>query len=117
MSMLSEGMAALRSAESEWFGEQIVYRRSDGVSYEIVAVPGQTRFHARNDSGVFISQQVRDFIVRPGEIAGEPVQGDEIVFQGEVYEVLAPNGEPVWRWSDPLRTAMRIHTKHTGGET
>ena len=33
------------------------------------------------------------------------------------YEVLAPNGEPVWRWSDPYRTALRVHTKHTGGET
>jgi hypothetical protein len=31
-----------------------------------------------------------------------------------VYEVNAPGGQPPWRYSDPYRKALRIHTKHIG---
>lgn len=27
------------------------------------------------------------------------------------YELLAPNDEPVWRYSDPQHTIYRLHTK------
>ena len=50
-----------------------------------------------------------------GEIIIEPQVGDEIEFLGSTYEVLAPSGEPAWRWSDAFHTAYRIHAKNTGG--
>ena len=50
------------------------------------------------------------------ELGLGPEKGDVSWCDGGEYEVLAPNGEPVWRWSDPHRTAMRIHAKHTGGD-
>jgi len=34
-----------------------------------------------------------------------------------VYEVNAPGGQPPWRYSDPYRRVLRIHTKHIGTET
>jgi hypothetical protein len=50
--------------------------------------------------------------VRPsGERHGE-ADGDQVF----VYEVLAPGGEPPWRYSDPYRRTLRIHTKHVGTE-
>jgi hypothetical protein len=33
-----------------------------------------------------------------------------------VYEVNAPGGEPPFRFSDPDRRTLRIHTKHIGTE-
>lgn len=33
-----------------------------------------------------------------------------------VYEVMAPGNEPAWRYSDPYRRALRIHTKHVATE-
>ena len=44
-----------------------------------------------------------------------PRRGDRIrETQGTtafVYEVTAPGKEPCWRWSDPYRKTLRIHTK------
>ena len=33
-----------------------------------------------------------------------------------VYEVLAPGNEPHYRYSDPFRQVLRIHSKHVGTE-
>jgi hypothetical protein len=48
-----------------------------------------------------------------------PVAGDRIrETVGErvfVYEVLAPGNEPHYRYSDPFRKLLRIHTKYVGG--
>ena len=117
MGLLDEATLALRAVQAEWMDEEIVYRRSGGVDYEIHATVGKTIFKSRNDYGEWLRTETRDFIVRRGELTGEPAKGDEILYQGETYEVLAPNDEPVWRWSDPHRTAYRIHTKHTGEAT
>ena len=116
MGVLSEAMSALRDAQSEWFGETVSYITSGGVEKEIRAVPGSTVFRQMNEYGTWIRTETRDFIVRRSELELPPQKGDAIVFNGREYEVLAPNDEPVWRWSDPLQTAYRIHTKHTGGE-
>ena len=43
-----------------------------------------------------------------------PQKGDEIIVDGRVFEVLAPNNEPVWRWSGNYQEAIRIHTKDMG---
>jgi hypothetical protein len=40
-----------------------------------------------------------------------PLRGDKIGDDGLVYEVMAPAGQQVWRWSDPFGKAYRIHTK------
>ena len=37
--------------------------------------------------------------------------GDTIAYGGRTFEVMAPGGEPVWRWSDPYHQVYRIHTK------
>ena len=49
-----------------------------------------------------------------------PQRGDRIrETQGQqvfVYEVTAPGKEPVWRYSDPYRKTLRVHTKQTDVE-
>jgi len=116
MSMLRKAVGALRAAEADWFGEEAAYRPSGGAGYAITAVPGKTVFRQQNECGAYVRTETRDFIVRREHLAAEPQKGDEIAFGGRTYEVLAPGGEPAWRWSDPTHTAYRIHTKLTEGE-
>jgi len=62
---------------------------------------------------------VVDFLVSAEVFAptfGEPEPGDQIVADGVVYEVMDLAGQGHWRWSDPYRTTMRIHTKEIGPE-
>ena len=40
-----------------------------------------------------------------------PERGDQITDGGDVYEVLAPVKEDVYRWADPCGVTFRIHTK------
>lgn len=117
MSLLKDAMNTLRATETAWFGEDATYRGAGGLEGDVVAVPGKTVFSQRNDMGAFIRVETRDFIIRRDCLAAEPQKGDEIVFGGKVYEVLAPNDEPAWRWSDALGTTYRIHTKLVGEET
>ena len=77
-------------------------------------------------AGLIHRVESRDFLVRTAELdlgAGPilPRAGDQVretvgtsVF---VYEVNAPGGQPPWRYSDPYRRVLRIHTKHIGTET
>ena len=114
--MIRRGLAALRLLQYEVLADDVTYSR-DGAAKAVKAVVGRTVFRSTNDCGNWVRTETRDFIIRTGELDIFPETGDVIEFDGGEYEVLAPNGEPVWRWSDPYRTALRVHTKHTGGET
>jgi len=50
-----------------------------------------------------------------------PQRGDRIretqSTQVFVYEVVAPGDEPCWRYSDPYRRTLRVHTKQIDQET
>jgi hypothetical protein len=67
----------------------------------------------------------RDFLILAEDLVLDgtvvlPVRGDRIrETQGGkvyVYEVVAPGNEPCWRYSDPFRKTLRIHTKHIATE-
>ena len=114
--MIRSGIAALRLMEYEVLADEVTYRHGSSAK-TIKAIAGRTVFRSTNDCGNWVRTETRDFIIRTGELDIFPETGDVIEVDGGEYEVLAPNGEPVWRWSDPYRTALRVHTKHTGGET
>lgn len=114
--MIRAGIAALRAAQLDALAVDATYRHGSSAK-SVRAVVGRTVFRSANDYGAWIRTQAWDFIVPEGQLDGEPEAGDVIEFDGDGYEVLAPNGEPAWRWSDPCRSAKRIHTKLTGGES
>ena len=60
-------------------------------------------------------KMVDDFLIAAEDLPDDPERGDVILHAGLRYEVLAPNGEPVWRWSGTGRILRRIHTKEIGG--
>ena len=111
--MIKAGIDALRSAQLGFLVSDATYRRG-AEARSVKAVVGRTVFRSVNECGAWVRTETRDFIIPAGQLGLEPRTGDEIAFDGGVYEVLAPYGEPVWRWSDPYRKAMRVHTKYTG---
>ena len=129
--MIKSGIEALRAIQMANVASDVVYRRL-GISpspqgeprsglnagceaLTVKAVVGRSVFRSTDVDGIWTRIETRDFIVGKGQIGFEPQVGDEIEFLGNTYEVLSPNGEPAWRWSDAFHTAYRIHAKHTGG--
>ena len=113
--MIKSGIETLRAIQMANVATDVVYRRLSGDAKTVKAVVGRTVFRSTDESGIWTRIETRDFIVGKALIDFEPQVGDEIEFLGSTYEVLAPSGEPAWRWSDAFHTAYRIHAKNTGG--
>ena len=123
--LLDRGAAFLDAQRHQHMTRSVVYRRG-ADSKEVQATIGKTDFEQADDSGLIHRVESRDFFVRTEDLdmgAGpiSPRAGDEVretvgtnVF---VYEVNAPGGQPPFRYSDPYRRTLRIHTKHIGMET
>lgn len=118
--MLEEGLAWLSNALKSSVAKAVTYRRgTEEVS--VKATIGKTLLKLSDDFGnVRMEWTDRDFLIAADDlvIAGEqvlPQRGDRIIEQQGtktfVYEVLAPGGEPEWRWCDPCHKLLRIHTK------
>jgi len=99
----------------------VQYCRS-GESVEVAATVGKTVFEIDDGYGAVERFESRDFLIRSADLVlggaeTLPQPGDRIKETAGaklvLYEVMAPGKEPCWRWSDPFRTSMRIHTKET----
>jgi hypothetical protein len=122
--VLEKGLAWLDDQRHTHMTRTVVYQRgADAV--EIAATIGRTEFEQVDEHGVVQRLQSRDFLVRTADVvlAGAPTlpkAGDRILetvgAQAFVYEVMSPGNEPPWRYSDPYRKALRIHTKHVATE-
>lgn len=110
MGLLENAAAWLDSQRQKTLSVPVVYVRRGGDVFSLNATLGRTLFRADNEYGVTIRVESRDFIT--SDLPTTPERGDKIIHNNRQYEVLAPNGEPVWRWSGK---AMRIHTKDVGG--
>ncbi len=120
-------MANLLEQGAAWLAGQLQTHASTRIEYQrdndaviLQATIGKTEFEIDDGSGVLQRVESRDYLVTTAalRLAGVqtlPVVGDRIrETQGSrtfVYEVLAPGKEPHYRYSDPFRTLLRIHTK------
>lgn len=123
-------MANLLESGSVWLADQLQTHASTEVVYErgtqqalVRATLGRTEFVLDDGAGAVLRVQSRDFLIRAadlvlGGVPTLPVAGDRIrETQGAttfVYEVNAPGQEPPYRFSDPFRKLLRIHSKHVG---
>lgn len=114
MGMLEQASEWLESQRQQSLTVSVVYVRKSGDEFEIKASLGKTLFRAENEYGVTIRTESRDFLIAGSDLADDPERGDAILCDGRRYEVLAPNGEPVWRWMGTSRLTRRIHTKEIG---
>lgn len=76
-----------------------------------LATPGRTMFKTDNGYGATIYVHGKDFIFDKNTIPFIPTRGDLIIYDGMKFEVLAPNDEPVWRYSGVHNSSIRVHTK------
>ncbi|NLE57922.1 MAG: hypothetical protein GX616_06145 [Planctomycetes bacterium] len=122
--LLERGSAWLDDQRTRHLTRLVQYQRG-GESVEIAATVGRTVFEQSDDYGIIHRTESRDYLVLATDLLLASVQtlpkaGDRIretdgdkVF---VYEVMAPGGEPAYRFSDPYRRTLRIHTKQVAEE-
>jgi PII-like signaling protein len=113
MNMLRTASKWLDNQRSRFLSEPIEYIHfaEEKRSFMITATRGRTMFRAETDYGVTIRIHSTDFLISSSDLPITPDKGDEIVCDGVRYEVLAPNNEPVWRWSGADNETLRVHTK------
>ena len=118
--VLATGSAWLEGKRHAHMTQSVVYQRG-ADSTPLLATIGRTVFEQADEFGVVHRIEARDFLIRAADLvlAGEtalPIAGDQITKAvGNtvlVYEVMPFGGEPPFRYSNPDRTTLRIHTKH-----
>jgi len=123
--LLERASAWLHGQRARHLARLVTYRR-DAESVELAATVGETVFRIDDGAGALLRVESRDYLVTAADLVlggspAVPQRGDRIrETQGTrvfVYEVMAPGDEPHWRWSDPYRTTLRIHTKQVDEET
>lgn len=116
--MLAKAVERLQALQQTSAATPITYRRSRS-SLAFSATRGQSTFTDQDDMGV-LTIVTSDFIFPVSLIQSlttstslvEPKAGDVIEVAGQgVYEVLGSDNEPPFRYSDPARTQVRVHTK------
>ncbi len=117
--LLERGAAWLDQQRARYLTRTVTYFRG-GDSVDLPATIGQTTFEQADEYGVIHRTQSRDYLISATDLvlaggAEQPRAGDRICEAvGEqvfLYEVMAPGGEPPWRYSDAYRHTLRIHTK------
>ncbi len=117
--MLHRGQSWLADKLTKHVSRRVVYRR-DELGVELSATIGKSEYEQDNGEGVVTRAQVRDYLIDTDAlllsiIGSLPRRGDRIVeVDGDttfVYELMSIGNEPPWRYSDPFRVKLRIHTK------
>lgn len=122
--LLEQSSAWLEDQRVKHMTRQVVYQRGTDT-VEAPATIGETVFEIDDGGGALLRIESRDYLIRAADLvlAGAPAlprRGDRIRetegAQVFVYEVASPGDEPFWRWSDPYRKTLRLHTKQVDTE-
>ena len=125
MNLLERASNWLEDRRTEHATSSVTYQRANDTVVVSASI-GRTIFDVDNGFGVVERTETRDFLVLTDDLVlggarTLPERGDRVRgTQGTttfVYEVMAPGKEPHWRYSDPYRKTLRIHTKHISTET
>ncbi len=117
--MLQNGSAWLENQRVKRCSRKVIYARGS-ATVEVNATTGRTIFVVNDDYGAQVRTESRDYLILAAELllAGNqalPEVGDQVREQAGsqtfVYEVVAPGGEPHFRYSDSYRQTLRVHTK------
>jgi hypothetical protein len=125
-------MSDLLQQASNWLEDQRTRHAASTSQYvrgsrsvDLLATVGKTTFDVDDGYGVLVRYESRDFLILAADLVLDglpliPQRGDRIQeTQGGttfIYEVTAPGKEPCWRYSDPYRKTLRIHSKQIGAE-
>ncbi len=117
--LLETGSAWLEAQRKKFATRAVTYRR--GMDAVVVqATIGRTLFEQDDGYGLIVRNQTRDYLIDSDDLilAGVstlPARGDLIEeidgLKKYTYEVMPLGSEQHWRYSDPYRQTLRIHTK------
>ena len=122
--LLQQGSDWLEAKRTQYASRVVTYARG-AQSVEVSATIGKTTFEVDDGYGVLVRHESRDFLILTADLVLDaeqalPQRGDRIrETQGQqvfVYEVSAPGKEPCWRYSDPYRKTLRVHTQQVDTE-
>ena len=122
--LLEQGSNWLQAKRTQHASRVVTYARG-AASVDVSATIGKTTFEVDNGYGVLVRHESRDFLILSVDLVLDaeqtlPQRGDRIreTQNGKiyVYEVSAPGQEPCWRYSDPYRKTLRIHSKQIAEE-
>lgn len=121
--VLADGLASLTADLKEFASETVTYRR--GVnSVSVQAMIGSRLLRTTNNAGQTKTERTdltlwikaADLIISSSVVT--PLAHDyvDLTIGGviERFEVLPIGSEPAWRYSDPHKTQLEIHTKRRG---
>lgn len=119
LQLASQFIAAQRTA----FMAQAVTLRRGVATTPVNATIGKTVFQVDPGDGVITEWESRDYLITAADYQfsdapASPTTGDQVLEADPagawIYELMAPAGEQLWRWSDRYRITIRIHTKYVG---
>ncbi|MEQ9616661.1 MAG: hypothetical protein RLN60_01360 [Phycisphaerales bacterium] len=122
--LLQKGSEFLESQRHQHMTRPVVYLRG-GESVQLDATVGRTVFEQQDQFGMVQRTESRDYLVRTSDLVlngsqAEPKVGDRVRepsgTSALLYEVMSIGNEPPFRFSDPERSTLRIHTKFVGLE-
>ncbi|WP_428937773.1 hypothetical protein [Fontivita pretiosa] len=117
--LLERASAWLEDQRNKFATRQVTYQRGE-QSVSVAATIGKTLFELDDGGGAVLRVESRDYLIFAADLVLEddpilPQRGDQIVETQDarsfIYEVTGPGDEPCWRYSDPYRRTLRIHTK------
>lgn len=117
--LLQTGAAWLTAQMQQFASQPIVYVRGN-QSIPLSATIGRTEFEEADAYGVVQQVVSRDYLFPATALVplaglNRPQRGDEVqeTRDGVLYryQVIAPQGEPHWRYSDAYQQVLRVHTK------
>jgi hypothetical protein len=124
--LLRTGAAWLAAQMKANAGRVVTYCRGY-ATVALTATVGRTLMRVQDGrGGGYVEWTDRDYLVTAADLVmdgarTEPQRGDLIRDANDaggtdVFEVLAPGGEPPWRYADPHGLMLRIHTKRVAVE-
>lgn len=117
--LLRAGQQWLADKLSEFASREVIYQR-DVTQFPVTATIGKTEAEQDSGDGLILRVEIRDFLIDTQSLAidGAPIlpeRGDRILEteagQTFTYEVLPIGSQRAWRYSDPFRLKVRIHTR------
>ncbi len=115
MNPIANAIQAAQRAARRLGGIEIVYRRGDD-DLPLSATLGRSTWQLENGSAGLVVFESRDYLIDAAglQLRGAPLipqRHDKIVEGCFVYGVLDEASIPAWRYSDPFRLQIRVHTK------
>jgi len=112
--LLKNGQEWLASKPTQHASRQVVDRRGE-LGATLQATIGKSMYDQDDGEGIVTHFLIDTYALLSSIIGTLPRRGDTIVeIDGDhtfIFEVMALGGDPPWRYSDPFRLKLRIHTK------